>query len=88
MKKMKDKDMLTDALATQKFIAGNYNQYAGECSTKRAKDKLMDILKEEHEIQFEIFEAMQKNGWYETTPAPQEKIKLAAQKFENAKPRN
>ena len=39
-----DKTMMTDMLSTQKFIASNYNNYAGEISTKQAKNKLMKIL--------------------------------------------
>ena len=74
-----DKTMMTDMLATQKFIASNYNNYAGECSTKRSKAKLMKILGEEHDIQFKIFENMQAKGWYETTPAPVDKVNQAVQ---------
>jgi len=74
-----DKTMMTDMLSTQKFITSNYNNYAGECSTKAAKQKLLKILGEEHNIQLEIFENMQKRGWYETTPAPQDKLEQAVQ---------
>lgn len=74
-----DKTMMTDMLSTQKFIASNYNNYAGEISTKQAKNKLMKILGEEHDIQFKIFENMQAKGWYETTNAPQAKVDQAIQ---------
>ncbi|MBR4036046.1 MAG: spore coat protein [Oscillospiraceae bacterium] len=74
-----DKTMMTDMLSTQKFIASNYNNYAGEISTKQAKNKLMKILGEEHDIQFKIFENMQAKGWYETTNAPQAKVDRAVQ---------
>ena len=74
-----DKTMMTDMLASQKFIAQNYNNYAGECSTKQSKAKLMKILGEEHDIQFKIFEQMNAKGWYPTTPAPQDKINEAVQ---------
>ena len=74
-----DKTMMTDMLASQKFIAQNYNNYAGECATKQSKAKLMKILGEEHDIQFKIFETMQSKGWYETTNAPQTKVDQAVQ---------
>ena len=74
-----DKTMMTDMLASQKFIAQNYNNYAGECSTKQSKAKLMKILGEEHDIQFKIFEQMNSKGWYPVTPAPQDKINEAVQ---------
>lgn len=74
-----DKTMMTDMLSTQKFITSNYNNYAGECATKQAKGKLMKILSDEHDIQFEIFEKMQAKGWYPTPPAPQDKVNQALQ---------
>lgn len=74
-----DKTMMTDMLASQKFIAQNYNSFAGECATKQAKAKLMKILGEEHDIQFKIFEQMNAKGWYTTTPASQDKINEAVQ---------
>ena len=66
-------------LSTQKFIASNYNNYAGEISTKRGKNKLLKILNEEHDIQFKIYEQMNAKGWYPVTPAPQDKINEAVQ---------
>ena len=74
-----DKTMMTDMLSTQKFIASNYNNYAGECATKQAKARLMKILGEEHDIQFKIFESMHAKGWYEPRPAPQDKVNQAVQ---------
>jgi spore coat protein CotF len=74
-----DKTMMTDMLSTQKFIAQNYNNYAGEFSTKQGKNRLMKILGEEHDIQFKIFEDMQAKGWYETTNAPQAKVDRTVQ---------
>ena len=66
-------------LASQKFIAQSYNNYAGECASKQAKNKLMKILNEEHDIQFKIYEQMNAKGWYPDTPAPQDKINEAVQ---------
>ncbi len=74
-----DKTMMTDMLSTQKFIASNYNNYAGECATRTAKNRLMKILSEEHDIQFKIFEEMQAKGWYEVANAPVDKVNQAVQ---------
>lgn len=74
-----DKTMMTDMLATQKFIASHYNDYAGECATKQAKSRLMKILNEEHDIQFQIFENMQAKGWYKTELAPADKVNQTVQ---------
>ncbi len=74
-----DKTIMTDMLASQKFIAQNYNNYAGECATKQSKAQLIKILGEEHDIQFKIYEQMNAKGWYPVTPAPQDKINEAVQ---------
>ena len=76
-----DKDRLQDALASQKFITGNYNMSATESATPEVRGVLMSILKEEHDIQNEIFVEMQKRGWYQVTPAEQQKLQQAKTKF-------
>ena len=86
MREFTDKDMLTDALVTQKFLTDAYNRHAGECSVKRAKDKMMKILEEEHDLQFEIFEAMQKNSWYEVPMAEEKRVEETFNKFQNSQP--
>ena len=63
-----DKNMMDDALASQKFITETYNTFANECSDPQLK---------EHEV----FTEMQKRGWYQTEPAEQDKINQAKQKY-------
>ena len=72
---------MADALRSQKFIAENYNQCAGECATKAHKDTLMEILGEEHDMQFEIFNEMQKRGWYKPKIADVQEISEACGQF-------
>ncbi len=74
-----DKTMMTDMLSSQKFISQSYNNFAGECASKQAKNRLMKILAEEHDIQFKIYEQMNAKGWYPTPAAPQDKINEAVQ---------
>ena len=76
-----DKDRLQDALASQKFITGNYNTFTTECATPEVRGVFMSILKEEHDIQNEIFTEMQKRGWYQVMPAEQQKLQQAKTKF-------
>ena len=59
-----DQAKMGDALNTEKSIAQKYNHYAGECSTKARRDKLLGILDEEHDLQYQVFSAMEKRGWY------------------------
>ena len=83
---MDDKSILTDMLSSQKQITGIYNTFADECATKQMKGVMMDILAEEHQIQMEVFEEMQKRGWYQAPAAQADKVNQAKQKFtkENA----
>ena len=76
-----EKEILTDMLSSQKFVTGNYNIFANECSNPAIKNEIMDILTEEHQMQFEVFSEMQKRGWYPTSPAEQQKISQAKQKY-------
>ncbi len=77
-----DKEMMDDALSTQKFMTDNYNTTANECSNDCLRTQVIDILNDEHQIQFELFQDMQRRGWYQTTPAEQAKITKALQKFQ------
>ena len=76
-----DKDRLTDALASQKFITDNYNTSANESASPQLRGVFMGLLQEEHDIQSEIFMEMQKRGWYQVAPAEQQKIDQAKTKF-------
>lgn len=80
-----DYAMMTDSLNSQKLIAQHYNHYAGECATQQKKSKLLNILNEEHEMQFEIFKEMQKRGWYNPADAEQQKVSQACKQFQDKK---
>ena len=76
-----DKDRLQDGLASQKFITENFNMAVNESATPAIRGAFMSILKDEHDIQNEIFTEMQKRGWYQVQPAEQQKIQQARTKF-------
>jgi len=78
---MNDQEMMNDALSTQKYVTSNYNNFAGECANLQLRDDMLCILQEEHMIQSDIFGEMQKRGWYNTSPAEQQKINQAKTKF-------
>lgn len=80
-----DKEMLQDVLTSQKNMTNNYNAFANEMSTDQMKSQFMNILKEEHDIQMDLFKEMQKRGWYQTPQAKQEKIAQTKTKFDNMK---
>ena len=59
-----EKDRLTDSLITQKYIASGYNAAAAESANSQLMDTFIGILRDEHQIQFEIFNEMANRGWY------------------------
>ena len=46
-----DREMLTDALHTQREATNAFNLQAGECASEALKNDLLRILNEEHAIQ-------------------------------------
>ncbi|MDF2632177.1 MAG: spore coat protein [Caproiciproducens sp.] len=80
---MQEKEILNDVLASEKAVTGAYNNFANECATPNVRDEFMRILTEEHQIQADVFDEMQKRGWYPTPAAEQQKIQQAKQKFQN-----
>ena len=78
-----DREMLTDALSSEKFMTENYNTYANECASPSLMNEFMNLLSEEHQIQHDVFSELQKRGWYPTQSAPAEKVHQAKMKFSN-----
>lgn len=81
---MTDKEMLTDALSSEKFMTDHYNQYANECASPSLMNEFMNLLSEEHQIQHDVFTEMHKRGWYQTQEAPAEKVQQAKLKFSSS----
>jgi len=79
-----DKDVLTDALATQKYATANYNLFANECANAELRSQVIDLLNDEHLIQSDLFTQMNKRGWYPVPQAECQKIQQAIEKFQNA----
>ena len=78
-----DREMMDDALSAQKHITGQYNSFANECSSPALMSEFMNILNEEHQIQHEIFDDMQKRGWYAPEKADTMKVEQCRSKFQN-----
>ncbi|NLI13911.1 spore coat protein [Pelotomaculum propionicicum] len=64
-----EKDRLTDTLITQKYIATGYNTAALESANNQIMDAFSGILRDEQQIQHEIFTEMNSRGWYQPKAA-------------------
>ncbi len=80
---MGDKEMMNDSLASQKLISSVYNTFANECVNPQLRTDFLNILREEHDIQADIFQEMQKRGWYQVKQAEQTQVDQAKQKYSN-----
>ena len=78
---MQDKDVLNDSIASQKLIGSGYNTFANECANPQLRMDFLNILKEEHDIQADLFSEMQKRGWYTVKAADQNDVTQAKQKY-------
>ena len=85
---MKDQEMLTDLLFTEKKMSSNYNEYASECVNTQLRDTFVSMLTQGHKTQSKLFQTAQKKGWYQVEQAPAQKVSQANQKFTNQAPTN
>lgn len=69
-----EKEVLHDALEAQKHVTGMFNNYSNECANPQVRKVMLDILNDEHSIQFDVFNDMQTRGYYPVTPAQQDKV--------------
>lgn len=80
---MGDKEIMNDSIASQKHISSSYNTFANECTNIQLRNDFLNILKEEHDIQFDLFNEMSRRGWYQVAPTDQNKIEQAKIKYSN-----
>jgi len=78
---MGDKELLNDGVASAKQTTGLYNTFANECVNPQLRTDFLNILKEEHDIQTELFCDSQARGWYTVKGAKPEDVTQAAQKY-------
>ena len=79
-----DKEILNDGLCSQKSATAKFNLAANECVHEDLRKNILNVLGEEHSIQYEVFNMMHKRGWYQTPAAEEQKVMEAKQKFEQS----
>ncbi|MFA9464153.1 MAG: spore coat protein [Velocimicrobium sp.] len=78
-----EKEILADALASQKSSTSNYNLFANECVHEEVRNTFMKVLDQEHAIQQDVFDMMHSKGYYPTPNAEEKKVEETKQKFES-----
>lgn len=76
-----EKEVLNEALSTEKSSTGIYNTFVNECANPQLRSDLMQILNTTHKTQADIFNEMRNKGMYQLCQAEQQKISKAKQKY-------
>ncbi len=76
-----DQEMMKDLLAAQKSMTQQYNTFANLSATPALKSELLNLLREEHQIEHDIFSEMQKRGWCSQQPADPEQVSQVRSQF-------
>ena len=73
-KNLDDRLILQDCLSSLKDTASLYNVSAQEAANKQLKDQYLDIHRKTQNNITQVFDEMNKKGWYNVTPADQQTI--------------
>ena len=76
-----EKEILGDALSSQKATTELFNKASNECVHENVRETLLDILEEEREIQQDVFVMMHDKGMYPTPEAEQKKVDQLKQQY-------
>ena len=76
-----EKEILGDALSSQKATTALFNTSANECVHEDVRQTLLNILNEEHEIQQDVFNMMHAEGYYPTPDADTKKVQQLKQQY-------
>ena len=82
---MGPKEMTSDCLKNETYCTSVYNTFANECVNPKLRNDFVNILKDVHDIQSEMFMEAQNRGWYVVKPAKQPDIQQAAKKYSGMK---
>ncbi len=80
---MNDSDYLNDMLATEKTLVNNYSIVLNEASNNFIYEEIINLCKDTHTCQRELYNILFKKGWYKLEKAEQQKINTLLQEHEN-----
>lgn len=77
-----DREMMSDLLMMEKHMTETYNSFSNDSTNKNLHEDLLNILNDEHELEFKIYYEIQKRGWCSVEYADQFEIDNIKQKYE------
>jgi len=75
-----EQEIMTDDLNTEKRSSTCYSSYLAEATCQQLRQELNQIINENQQVQYEIFDNMQKRGWYQPKNAQLNEIQQSVQK--------
>ena len=82
---LSEKELLNDALATEKQLLHVYGTYIAESTCQNLRNEFSRIINETQQTQFELYQAMAQKGWYNVQNADLQEVQQALQKFQQMK---
>ncbi len=81
--KMTDQDIANTILNDYKLLASSLNTYITESQNDTLRKDYIKLLQETYNAQKQIFDAMNKKGWYEIQQADVSEIAKAQNEYAN-----
>jgi len=78
---LNEQDMMTDALNTEKLSITSYGSYLAEATCPQLRQEINQIIAENQQVQYEIYDAMKQKGWYQSKNAEMNELQQAVQKL-------
>ena len=75
---MNDRIRLEESLELCKQTVQCYVKCIGTSTTKARRDRLMRLLAQTQDMEFEVLNEMEKRGWYEDREAPSQRVEEMA----------
>lgn len=82
---LSEQDIMTDALNTEKLSITSYGSYIAEATCQQLRQELNQIINENQQVQYEIFDQMKQRGWYQANNAQMNEIQQTVQKLGQVK---
>ncbi|EPD50577.1 hypothetical protein HMPREF1210_02546 [Paenisporosarcina sp. HGH0030] len=82
---LNDRDILNDALSTEKYLCNSYATAMHEASHDALYQTIFTQLRATSKQQRSLYDLMFKHGWYKLTPADPKEIQQATQQFQGYK---
>lgn len=80
-----EKELMNDLIASEKQVTSAYNVGITEASCQNLRQHLTKCLNESQDIQYQLFNAMQQRGWYQTKQAQTQEVQSAKTKYNQMK---